>query len=61
MLNTAVEPAKGYLEKETDIRQGNGKGLGCIFAWLSEKNGGCEKPEAVPVTKAEDNESKQGL
>lgn len=56
-----MEPAKGCSEKETDIHQGNGKGLGCIFAWLSEKNEGSEKPEAVSVTKAEDNESKQGV
>lgn len=49
------------MEKETDLHQGNGKYVGCIFVWLSEKNVGSEKPEAVPITKAEDNESKQGV
>lgn len=53
--NTAAGPGKGYSEKETDIYQGNGKGLGCIFAWLLEKNGGSAKSEAVPINKAEDN------
>lgn len=32
--STAVEPAKGCLEEETDIDQGNGNGIGFIFAWL---------------------------
>lgn len=56
-----VKPTKGQSEKESDIHQGNGKGLGSLFAQFSEKNGGYEKPEAMPVTNAVDNDSKQGV
>lgn len=48
------------MEEETDIHQGNGKGTGFIFAWLSDKIWASEKPEAVPAAKAEDYESRQG-
>lgn len=37
-----------------------GKALAAFFGRLSEKNGGSEKPEAVPVTKAEDNDKVRG-
>lgn len=56
-----LKPTKGQSEKESDIHQGNGKGLGSVFAQFSEKNGRYEKPEAMPVTKAVDNNSKQGV
>lgn len=57
---TAAEPAKGYLEEETDIHQGTGKVIGFISAWLSDKTWASEKLEAVPTTKAEDYESREG-